>query len=339
MAVKPFFYYEDAHFFAFASEIKGILCLNGIDDTINKQFFYNQLIWLTEQTDDITLYEKINRLKPAHSLTVYNGTSKRTQRRQYWDLDTKKEINSSRKEDYYEGLAFHFEQAVQCRARTAYPIGAELSGGLDSSAITGAAQTFLKQNGQHIITFSNTLPTGATNEKLLQVDERRFMDDVIRFNDIHDYVFVTKKAFDNIIEGIDFSLTVDDGLEYYNSRWQVPGRIAAAQKEVRTMLSGFPGDQMVTSLNKTYFLDLFHKKQYLEYFRAKQRFQPRFNKLRPLVPANLVSALLKLKSGFGFYDDKIKAAAAIYHIPADHQKRINAYLHKRTRNQFFKSYR
>jgi asparagine synthase (glutamine-hydrolysing) len=43
MGVKPFFYYHDEHFFAFASEIKGLLYLPGIDKSINKQFLYNQM--------------------------------------------------------------------------------------------------------------------------------------------------------------------------------------------------------------------------------------------------------------------------------------------------------
>jgi len=149
MGVKPFFYYNGADFFAFASEKKGLLCLQGVDKAIDKQFFYNKVFRNSVQAADTTIYKNIRRLAPAHTLTFYPSANK-IQLDHYWDLDAYKETRFQRKEDYYEALLHHFETAVQCRLRTVYPIGSQLSGGLDSSAITGVASHFLKSSNKRL---------------------------------------------------------------------------------------------------------------------------------------------------------------------------------------------
>ena len=68
MGVKPFFYYQNSRFFAFASEKKGLLCLPGVDKAINKAYFYSYLIRPLVQAADTTIYENIHRLPPAHTL-------------------------------------------------------------------------------------------------------------------------------------------------------------------------------------------------------------------------------------------------------------------------------
>ncbi len=67
MGVKPLFYYLDHTFFAFATEKKGLLSIPNINKDIDKQFFYNQLIWPPVQAADTTLYEKIKRLPGAYA--------------------------------------------------------------------------------------------------------------------------------------------------------------------------------------------------------------------------------------------------------------------------------
>ena len=66
MGVKPFFYYRDDNYFAFASELKGLLALPDIDKSINEQFLYNRMFHNSDQLDDTTLYQHIHRLAPAH---------------------------------------------------------------------------------------------------------------------------------------------------------------------------------------------------------------------------------------------------------------------------------
>ncbi|WP_175268929.1 asparagine synthase-related protein [Mucilaginibacter humi] len=98
----------------------------------------------SEQRVDTTLYKHIHRLAPAHTLTL-DLESKTPLLKQYWHLDADTEIKFDTRQEYYDALLHHFETAVKCRLRTAYPIGVELSGGMDSSGITGVASHILKK--------------------------------------------------------------------------------------------------------------------------------------------------------------------------------------------------
>jgi len=338
LGVKPFFYYSDTRLFVFASEKKGILTLPVIDKTINKQFFYNQLLSRPEQSTDTTLYQQIKRLPPAHSLII-SATGKPLILKQYWTLDTETEIILPSKEAYYEQLLHHFNEAVKCRTRSNFPVGVELSGGMDSSAITGAANHFLKENNKRLFTLSNTLPDGVFDENINKFDERKYIDAVTAYNQIKDPIYITEPAFKDHVEEMDFSIFVNDGMERWNPLWQLPIKKAALQYDIRTLLSGFPGDELVTYRGKYYFLDYRDKNQYLKYFLAKKK-DPGLNKLEPLLPYPLKYSLHRLKILFKRYGSAMNEALEIYHIPNKYKRnyRENVWQDVNYKEQF-KSYR
>jgi asparagine synthase (glutamine-hydrolysing) len=317
MGVKPFFYYHDKSFFAFATEKKGILCLTGIDQAINEQFFYNMLIFQSVQAADTTLYKKIRRLPPANTLSVsVSNITLNT----YWTLDATLESDLVGREANVEGLLYHFEEAVKCRSRSAYPVGAELSGGMDSSAITGVADKFLKLNGKHLITFSNVLPDGVTDKTILDTNGRHLVDLVINFNKIKEFVYITKGIWDDPVGELDFILNANDGLEPFTPGWQLPLKNAAKNHGVRTLFSGFPGDQMVTSRGKGYFLDLLEKRRYKEYLLAPRRFNSQFNKVMPFIPPDLTLKIRNFLDEIGLYRKEIRTAESVFNIPAKFKK-------------------
>lgn len=306
MGVKPFFYYNDARFFAFASEKKGILCLPYVDAAIDKQFFYNQVLYPVVQAADTTLYQHIKRLPPAHTL-VFSRNAATPILHKYWDLDATTEVKHSRDEDYFEELRHHFETAVACRLRSTYSVGCELSGGLDSSAITGAASHFLKAAGGNLIAFSNVDSSESLKhagpERLI---ERPYIDDVIAFNDIRNFVFVNKNHWPTPQEEVDFTLWVHDGLEARTMMWQTGMKSAAQSHNVRTLLSGFPGDEMVTYMGQFYFMDYLDEGKILKYLRAPKMERWTFSKLKPLLPRGAEFLLHKLKNITTANDGNIK---------------------------------
>lgn len=320
MGVKPFFYYQDAHCFAFATEKKGLLAVPGVDKTINKQFLYNSVIRSAEQTLDSTLYQNIKRLAPAHTLTVHQQ-KRELQPRQYWDMDAETELNFPNQQDYYDGLLEHFKTAIQCRVRSAYPIGSELSGGMDSSGITGVAAHFLQKEGKNIITISNTIPKHITDEKILEDSERTWIDAVVKFNNIERSIYTLADEPGAPFAENDFLLEVNDGLENWHQMWQIPIRRVAQQEGIRTLFSGFPGDEMVTYRGKYYFLDYLDKKQYVKYFLAKKKF-PGFYKVEPFIPYSARYKIHLLKEQAGFYNKHMKKAVKAFNIPAENLKKI-----------------
>ena len=144
--VKPFIYYSCGSLFAFASEIKALLCLPYVPRQLDEMSVGE---YLTSTFDDTarTFYKDIHRLPPAHSVTV---SKEGTRLREYWSLDPSREIRLAGDQEYAEAFRERFTEAVRCRLRSAFPVGSLLSGGLDSSAVTCVARDLLTERGEPV---------------------------------------------------------------------------------------------------------------------------------------------------------------------------------------------
>jgi len=91
----------------------------------------------------LTPYKNISSVKPAHVVTVKASGEIRSER--YWRLDPSKSIKYSTDDQYQEHALEQFREAIRCRLRSDRPVFAELSGGLDSSAIVCVADQLIKQ--------------------------------------------------------------------------------------------------------------------------------------------------------------------------------------------------
>ncbi|HEX5602208.1 MAG TPA: asparagine synthase-related protein [Pyrinomonadaceae bacterium] len=89
-----------------------------------------------------TPYKNILSVKPAHVLSVKATGEVRSER--FWRLDPYKVIRYSTDEQYQEHALEQFSDAIRCRLRSDSPVFAELSGGLDSSAIVCLADRLIK---------------------------------------------------------------------------------------------------------------------------------------------------------------------------------------------------
>ncbi len=130
LGIKPLFYMAHGGRFYFASEIKAILAAEGvpreIDDTALAAYFSYSYI-----PAPMTIYRGIKKLLPGHSLRWQNGgiTIK-----QYWDL-TFRPDRSKGESDFIGRFLELFEESVAMRLISEVPLGAFLSGGIDSSAV------------------------------------------------------------------------------------------------------------------------------------------------------------------------------------------------------------
>ncbi len=157
--VKPIYYYDDGEIFAFASEIKALLthprikARTGLNpeallDYINFQYCLG----------DKTFFRNIKRLEPGHWLLVDEASGKVTVQ-QWWDLDySDARVDHKHDEDYFaEKLLMILEDAVRIELRSDVPVGAHLSGGVDSSTVASLAASLL---GTPISTFSGGFQDG-----------------------------------------------------------------------------------------------------------------------------------------------------------------------------------
>jgi asparagine synthase (glutamine-hydrolysing) len=131
--VKPFYYRHDGTRFAFASEIKALLQVPGVEAELDPQSLHQYLAFLWVP-DPKTMFRGIRKLPAGHYATLRNGELKITQ---YWDLTfPRASQNYSRsEEDLAEEVRQRFRRSVQSQMISDVPIGAFLSAGLDSSSI------------------------------------------------------------------------------------------------------------------------------------------------------------------------------------------------------------
>lgn len=143
---KPLYYYQDAHRFLFGSEIKALLAYGGIERSVNLAALHEYLTY-TYIVGEQTIVEGIRRLPPASVLVVRNG---QVTCRPYWELQFRPDPGLPDEGEVVERLAGLLQQAVKRRLMSDVPLGAFLSGGLDSSTVVAlmaqlsdrAVQTF-----------------------------------------------------------------------------------------------------------------------------------------------------------------------------------------------------
>ncbi|MDD5458156.1 MAG: asparagine synthase (glutamine-hydrolyzing) [Phycisphaerae bacterium] len=136
IGIKPLYYCKKEKSLLFASEPKAIIAHPNVEPRLNRQVLWHYLTYRTIPAPQ-TLFEGIQKLKPGHVLTI---TPQATNIRQYWDipLHSEKLINNFNHKsdgaliDQAERLLF---KCVERRLISDVPLGAFLSGGVDSSLI------------------------------------------------------------------------------------------------------------------------------------------------------------------------------------------------------------
>jgi asparagine synthase (glutamine-hydrolysing) len=131
--IKPFYYALVGGLFVFASEMKALLPF--LPEIATDAEALAEYLTFQYTIGPATLFRGIRQLPPGHTLTVENG-SVRTRR--YWDV--RYEIDYDHSPRYFESrLVELLDQSVRLHLRSDVPVGAYVSGGVDSSLIAALA--------------------------------------------------------------------------------------------------------------------------------------------------------------------------------------------------------
>ena len=172
LGVRPLFYSQANKAFLFGSEIKAIFAYAGVAREIDvngldEVFTY----WCT--IPPTTLFRNIQELPPGHSMTVDAGG---IVLRQYWDHqfeETSGVVDPSKEQSYADDLLDLMVDATQIRLRSDVPVGAYLSGGLDSTVTTALVK---KSTNAKLRTFSISFEAPEFDESSFQREAVRFLD-------------------------------------------------------------------------------------------------------------------------------------------------------------------
>ncbi|PID56442.1 asparagine synthase (glutamine-hydrolyzing) [candidate division KSB3 bacterium] len=154
--IKPLHYYQDNEKFLFGSEIKSILQCENVPREVNldalDRFLTFEYVFSPE-----TIFQHIHKLPPGHFLLLKNGEIRIEQ---YWDNLPKLGQEHS-EDDYAAHLAEVLEEATRLRMISDVPLGALLSGGIDSSTIVAY---MAKHSARPVKTFSIGFEEQSYNE-------------------------------------------------------------------------------------------------------------------------------------------------------------------------------
>ncbi len=168
MGVRPLFYTRHKGALYFGSEVKALLQVPGIEAELDP-FALDQIFTLWAPIPPRTAFKDIRELEPGHLLTAEGG---RIDVRPYWsldfpDADDRAEADQGAMEEELRAL---LADATRLRMRADVPVGAYLSGGLDSSLITALAAP-MAPNGLN--TFSVTFDDAEHDESAFQMEVAR----------------------------------------------------------------------------------------------------------------------------------------------------------------------
>ena len=140
VGIKPLYYFWDGQKLLFASELKAILQDPTISRRIDPLALDDYLTYLYVPAPK-TIFQGIRKLLPGYTLTVDTDGIRE---RQYWDLRFQPRSDLS-EDEYAAGLREKLRDSVASHLVSEVPLGAFLSGGVDSSAVVGIMADLLPQ--------------------------------------------------------------------------------------------------------------------------------------------------------------------------------------------------
>lgn len=174
---KPFKYFFDGQTFLFASELKAILTQPEYIREPDYEAIHHYLT-LQYVPAPLTGFKDIKKLEPAHFLLLDLKT-KKLEKKRYWRLDYSKKLDYS-EDEWKRQIIDTLDESTRLRMIADVPIGAFLSGGIDSSAIVAM---MARHSDRPIKTFSigfkeeeyNELPYARIIAKKFSTDHTEFI--------------------------------------------------------------------------------------------------------------------------------------------------------------------
>ena len=164
---RTLYYHKNRTRIIWATELAALLDLAEVDLEINDEYLAEFLTRLAEPS--LTPYKQLYPVPPGHAVVITDGQF-RVQR--FWSLDPHKVIRYKQDSEYEEHFRALFLEAVACRLRVDGTVWAELSGGMDSSAIVCMADEVIKSDS---VQASSLQTVSFVFDEASKSDERKYI--------------------------------------------------------------------------------------------------------------------------------------------------------------------
>jgi len=142
--IKPFYYVQRENLFLFSNTLNCVRMHPEVSDELNEAAIGDFLLFGLNCDNATTSFRDIQRLPPAHSLSI---SPEGVKIRRYWAPPTDGRIRYSKPEEYVENFQSLLEAAVADRLRMDR-VGILLSGGLDSSSVAAVGKEVSAKGAQ-----------------------------------------------------------------------------------------------------------------------------------------------------------------------------------------------
>ena len=169
LGIRPLFYREHEGQLIFGSEIKAILAYPGVSAAIDP-ISMDQIFTYWTTLSPRTIFQDIFEVPPGNYLLIENG---QIINNTYWSLDFSTKVDQSRAtNDYLDEFEELLIDAACIRLRADVPVGAYLSGGIDSSSIAAIIRNY---TNRHLDTFSIAFSDPRFDESSYQKRMAKFL--------------------------------------------------------------------------------------------------------------------------------------------------------------------
>jgi len=233
--IKPLYYTVWSQGFAFASEIKALLTLPHLNRTLNAQRVYEYLRFGLVDHGEECLLREIRQIPAAHFVTVALEKEVHPQPVRYWRIGLDAESSLSEADAALE-IRDVFLESIRLHLRSDVPVGAALSGGIDSSSIVMGVRA-VQENLTNFDTFS-FIAEGS------DVSEERWADLTSREANVK--IHKVKLTADELLADLDKLIDIQDepfGSTSIYAQYRVMG--LAKERGVKVMLDGQGADEML----------------------------------------------------------------------------------------------
>lgn len=225
---KPLYYYQDRESFSFASELKALLTNPAVPREIDTQAVLHYLRYGYVPTPDV-IYRGMRKLEPGHFLVV--NASGSVKGAAYWQLRFTEDLPEDEAR-ITEEVRHLVRAAVEKRLMSDVPLGAFLSGGVDSSLVVGVMSEVVREPVK-------TFTIGFEEEKYNEVTDAEFVSSHFRTD--HRVQYVHAEKIDDLLPRL-----VNQFDEPFSDPSAIPTYYVCrfAREFVTVALSGDGGDEV-----------------------------------------------------------------------------------------------
>ena len=243
--IKPLYYAQPKGGFLFASELKALLACTALDRTIDARAVWLHLTYLWAPTP-YTMLASVRKLEPGTALLVRDGQI--VERWRFYELPYPTPVFSGGAEAAATAVRRALNTSVQRQMVADVPVGAFLSGGLDSSSIVAYARQHAPD--QRIQCFTIETTTSATEEGF--VDDLAYAREVARHLDVDLHTIRVGPEIVEHFERMVWHLDEPQAdLAPLNALMICQ---LARDHEIKVLLSGAGGDDIFTGYRRHYAL-------------------------------------------------------------------------------------